>query len=87
DKSSPEKIAGWYSKKSITPPHLWYGAYHVEEPAAKLLALSYEALGIPKDHTYPLKLPVREGKKAHSEGITNIAYKPEWIQLLGSGAP
>jgi hypothetical protein len=85
DHSSKNKIAGWFFQKSVTPPDRWYGVYHVAEPTAAMIAKTYKAMGIPDDHIFPLNLEVRPGKKPHGEGITNIAYKRQWIELLGIG--
>jgi hypothetical protein len=85
DHSAKNKIAKWYFQKSITPPERWYGTYNIAEPAAKTIALTYKAMAIPDDHIYILNLEVRPGKKAHVEGINNIAYKRQWIELIGIG--
>ena len=79
------KIANWYSKKNITPPDVWYGTYNVAEPTANVLLKTYQALLIPANHIYALNLPVREGKKAHTEGVGNPEYKSKWIEMLGKG--
>jgi len=78
-------IANWYSKKSVTPMNLWYGTYHVEEPNAKIIAETYQALKIPEKHIYPFNIEVPAGRKAHSNGVRNIAYINQWMELLGKG--
>ncbi|MBP1840436.1 BPSS1187 family protein [Formosa algae] len=85
DYSAKKKIAGWYSNESVTPSNLWYGTYHVTEPMAKVIDASYKAMQIPEDHIYPFSLPVPEGKKGHSNGVRNIGYADQWIELLGKG--
>lgn len=85
DYSAKNKIASWYYNESITPLNLWYGTYHVTEPMAKIIDESYKAMGIPEDHIYPFSLPVPEGKKGHSNGVRNIGYADQWIELLGKG--
>ncbi|WP_262885135.1 hypothetical protein [Algibacter sp. L3A6] len=42
-------------------------------------------MGIPENHIYPFSLPVPEGKKGHSNGVRNIGYVNDWIELLGKG--
>jgi hypothetical protein len=85
DHSGPGKIAGWYFGKSATPHDRWYGTYNVLEPNAMTIAQTYSALGIPAEQTFALKLPVRSGALAHSEGVANPAYASVWDQLLGNG--
>lgn len=85
DYSGKNKIANWYFQNSTTPAERWYGTYNVAEPAAAKIAATYKAMAIPEDHIFALKLDVRPGRKAHGEGISNAAYKLQWIQLLGSG--
>ena len=85
DYSDKPKIAKWYYSPSVTPSDVWYGTYHVTEPAAKIIRESYEAMGIPENHIYPFNLPVPEGKKGHSNGVRNIGYVNDWIELLGKG--
>ena len=75
-------IAKWYSSTSATPLNRWYGIYHVEEPMAETLAKTYEAMAIPESQIFPLNLKIREGKKAHGEGIRNIVYKEMWKELF-----
>ncbi|WP_159022289.1 hypothetical protein [Formosa sp. L2A11] len=85
DYSVKKEIAKWYFKDSKTPANLWYGTYHVTEPMASVIKESYIAMRIPEDHIYPFNLPVPEGKKGHSNGVRNIGYTPQWIELLGKG--
>lgn len=82
DFSKGSEIAQWYSAKSVTPSSRWYGVYHTEEPRADILAETYEAMAIPNKQIYPLSLTIREGKKAHGEGIRNIVYKEMWNKLF-----
>lgn len=85
DYSANNEIAKWYYKKSITPPERWYGVYNVEEPASLIIAETYKALGIPKNHIYPLSLKNTNWKKAHVYGVKNVANKKIWIKMLGKG--
>ena len=85
DYSAKNKIAAWYSNKSVTPPNLWYGTYHVTEPKAKTIEATYKAMNIPENHIYPFDLAVPVGKKGHSNGVRNIGYADLWIELLGKG--
>lgn len=80
-----KKIASWYYSNSATPTDRWYGTYHVTEPAAKIIRKSYEAMGIPEKQIYPFNLAVPEGRKGHSNGIRNINYVSQWIELFGKG--
>lgn len=85
DQSSKGQIAKWYFANSATPVERWYGVYHVEEPTAHLILASYKAMNIPSKHIYPLSLTVKQGRKAHGEGISNAAYTQQWIEMLGKG--
>jgi hypothetical protein len=87
DHSPGSQIARWYGHKSLTPPDHWFCTYNVFEPMAGDLAQNYAALGVPRDQTFALNLPVRFGSTAHVEGISNPAYGGVWDQLLGNGAP
>jgi dienelactone hydrolase len=82
DYSAPNKIAYWYAGASVTPPAKWFGTYNVEEPEAKVIAETYTALRIPANHQFALDKPVRAGKKAHGEGIGNLAYHEIWEAML-----
>lgn len=83
DYSAKNVIAKWYSNASITPMDRWYGTYHVEEPLSATILESYKAMNIPENHIYGFNLEVPEGKKAHSDGVKNIRYKEQWIEMLG----
>jgi hypothetical protein len=85
DWAAKGRIAHWYYTSNTTPPDAWFGTYNVYEPTADIIANSYNALAIPKGNIYALDLPVRDGKKAHVEGISNPAYKQKWIEMLGKG--
>ncbi|MCL5127082.1 hypothetical protein [Algibacter sp. L4_22] len=85
DYSAKPKIAKWYYSTSVTPLNRWYGTYHTTEPLANIIKESYDAMGIPENHIYAFDLPVPEGKKGHSNGVRNIGYTKEWIELLGKG--
>ena len=85
DYSAENTIAGWYAKESETAVDRWYATYNVAEPAASVIIETCQAMAIPADHVYALDLDVREGKKAHSDGVGNAAYKSIWKELLGSG--
>jgi hypothetical protein len=80
-----DSVASWYSQRSATPAELWYGTYHVDEPKAAALAVTYQALQIPSAHVFALSQPVPPGKKAHPQGVSNPVYRPQWILLLGEG--
>jgi len=86
DYSAVNKIANWYFQPSITPSDRWFGTYNIKEPTASVIAKTYKAMAIPENHIYPLSLDVRKGKRAHGEGIQNIAYKKIWIKLLGNSS-
>ncbi|MGK6341157.1 hypothetical protein ACMGDK_02895 [Chryseobacterium sp. DT-3] len=88
--SKTKKIAGWYSKKFVTPPKNVYATYHVQEAAAAQLDEICKALHIPMDNVFALDKPIEKQTKNnnnpyHVEGIKNPAYKPIWIKMLGSG--
>ncbi|WP_165748874.1 BPSS1187 family protein [Cellulophaga sp. Z1A5H] len=85
DYSAKNKIADWYFNDSKTPLDRWYGTYHVKEPAASTIIKTYKAMNIPENNIYAFDLEVPEGKKAHSNGIRNLAYKEQWVALLGKG--
>lgn len=85
DYFAKNEIAKWYFKSSITPANRWYGIYHVKEPMASTILESYKAMAIPDNQIYPLKLEVREGRKAHGEGVRNTRYKPQWIEMFSVG--
>nr|WP_299073736.1 hypothetical protein [uncultured Allomuricauda sp.] len=85
DYSAKNKIADWYSKSSVTPIGRWYGTYHVREPMAATILKTYKAMNIPDKNIYALDLEVPVGKRAHSNGVRNIGYANEWIELLGKG--
>jgi hypothetical protein len=79
------RIADWYSTGNVTPPDSWYATYNAGEPTGNEILKHYKALKIPESHIHAFDLPVRYGRKAHSEGISNPDYKPEWIEMLGRG--
>lgn len=83
--SGLQKIAKWYSNKSETPANRWFGIYHLKEPLAAIIDQTYKAMAIPENHIYSLDLPIREGKKAHGEGVRNVVYIDMWEKLLGDG--
>lgn len=85
DQSSKGQIAKWYFGNSATPAERWHGVYHIEEPTAHLILASYKAMKIPTEHIYPLSLAVKQGRKAHGEGISNTTYTQQWIEILGKG--
>jgi len=82
DYSAKNKIANWYSDKSVTPLDRWFGTYHVEEPMASTIDATYKEMGIPAQHIYSLDKEVPSNRKAHSQAIRNIGYKDLWIALL-----
>ena len=82
DHSGPGKIASWYREPSRTPLERWYGTYHDREPNAAIIAQTYEAMGIPRSHQLRLAKPVRPGKLAHGEGVSNPQYRDTWLDML-----
>jgi hypothetical protein len=86
DFSGPRELASWYLGKNATPRDRYYGTYNVAEPAVNLLSRTYAALGVPAAQTLALKLPVRPGEEAHTEGIANPAYRDAWDLVLGNGS-
>jgi hypothetical protein len=42
-------------------------------------------MGKPENHIHAFNLHVREGKKGYSDGVQNIGYVDQWIELLGKG--
>ncbi|WP_372752934.1 hypothetical protein [Mariniflexile sp.] len=85
DFSAENEIAKWYFNESVTPMDRWYGTYHVTEPMAKTIHETYKAMNIAESHIYKFSHPVPEGKKGHSDGVRNIVYTKDWIELLGKG--
>lgn len=85
DYSAKNKTAKWYLKNSATPLNRWYGTYHVKEPMEATIIKTYKAMQIPEENIFAFDLEVPEGKKAHSNGVRNIGYINEWIELLGKG--
>lgn len=85
------KIAGWYSKSSVTPMEKWYATYNVNEVAAAQLREISMTLRIPPDHIFALDKPLMNANAAsaanpyHGDGIRNVAYKALWLRMLGSG--
>lgn len=84
DHRAKRKIANWYFSPSVTPMQNWFAAYNVNEPNAKTILETYNALSIPEENIYPLNLGV-DRDKAHVDGIRNPSYKKIWIEMLGSG--
>lgn len=82
DYTAKDTIARWYHKESITPLDRWYGFYHIKEPKAIDIAKTYKAMQIPTSQVYALDLPIREGKRAHGEGIRNTVYTQLWVDIL-----
>lgn len=74
-------VAGWYERPSRTPPQRWHGTFHVDENQAATMAHIYRQLGLPTEQIHALNLPV-QGRAAHGEGITNLAYQPLWQEML-----
>lgn len=86
DFSAPEKIAKWYYNDSVTPADRWYGVYHSQEPMAQTIDETYRAMDIPEARIFSLNRDIREGKKAHSEGIRNTTYSDMWEMLFADGS-
>lgn len=85
DWSLDGRIANWYSSKNKTPPDVWFGTYNVKETNGGVLLKQYKATGIPNGHIYAFDLPVGKGTTPHTDGIRNLAYRPQWIEMLGRG--
>ncbi|MEP2239662.1 MAG: hypothetical protein ABJI22_14940 [Maribacter sp.] len=85
DYSAKDEIANWYYNPSATPLDRWYGTYHKKEPTAEIIIETYRAMNIPEDHIYGFDLEVPEGKRAHSNGVRNLGYTEQWLELLGKG--
>ncbi len=90
--SKEKQIAKWYYDKPVTPLENWYATYNVNENTAALLKEICEALKIPASNVFALDKPLTAGGSAietgnpyHADGKKNIAYKPIWIKMLGSG--
>lgn len=81
DHGQGSTIAGWYKRSSQTPPTRWHATFHVGETQAGTMAQIYRVLGLPPEHIHALDLPV-QGRAAHGEGITNLAYLPLWQAML-----
>lgn len=90
--SREKKIAGWYSKTSVTPMERWYATYNVNEIAAAQIREISNALRIPSGQIFALDKPLMNPNAAagaanpyHGDGIRNVAYKSVWQRMLGSG--
>jgi hypothetical protein len=90
--SKDKKIATWYFNKNTTAMEHWYATYHINENTATALKEICIALQIPANHVFALEEPLLNAKPSkenpnpyHGDGIRNIAYKPIWITMLGSG--
>lgn len=83
------QLAPWIALPNATPSARWFGGYHARENAADLLALSYAALQIPKDHVkvFDEDLPA-DGRRPqgdnpyHGQGIQNTRYASTWNLFL-----
>jgi hypothetical protein len=56
--SRTKAIAGWYSKKSVTPMNRWFATYHTKENAAETLSEICKALQIPASQIFALDKPL-----------------------------
>lgn len=90
--SREKKIAAWYSRPSATSPEKWFATYNVNEVAARQLGEICTALRIPAGQIFALDEPLLNPAAAttnnnpyHGDGIRNTAYRPIWVQMLGSG--
>jgi hypothetical protein len=90
--SKEKKIANWYYNKSVTPMEKWFATYNINELAAKQLNEICNSLQIPAQQIFALDKPLINSNTStdnpnpyHGDGIRNIAYKPIWIKMLGSG--
>ncbi len=90
--NSAKKIADWYFNENVTPLENWYATYNTNENAANSIKEICIALKIPPDQVFALDKPLRNdsslaGKSNpyHGDGLHNSAYRPVWIEMLGSG--
>ncbi len=90
--SKEKKIANWYFKKSVTAMEKWYATYNINELAAKQLSEICTSLQIPAQQIFALDKPLLNSNTStenqnpyHGDGIRNIAYKPIWMKMLGTG--
>lgn len=85
-------IADWYSRPCVTPASQWFAVYHVKEARADVLEKICNTLPIPKNQVFaveeplqPIAVPRKSPNPYHGQGLANIAYKPIWKTMLGSG--
>jgi len=80
DYSAPNKIATWYSGPSATPTERWFGTLNAREGTAQVIADSYDALDIPREHQLILDRP--SSMTAHTAGCCDPVYRDIWERML-----
>ncbi len=90
--SDSKKIADWYFNENVTPMEKWYATYNVNENTANIIKEICIALQIPSAQVFALDKPLRDNSSLagksnpyHGDGLHNSAYRPVWIEMLGSG--
>ena len=81
--SPGSRLAPWYAGISMTSSTRWYGAYHLKEKYARLIAESYQVLGIPAANTRILDGPTGVDGAFHATIIRDPVYLPDWRFLIG----
>ena len=83
---SGQNPAPWLKWPSQTPMERWYAAYHVQEPFAPWLEISYPILGIPPGHIFAFKSAIphlRNKKQYHGNGMNSAVHANDWAIMLG----
>jgi hypothetical protein len=81
-------LAPWLDWESRTPMNRWFAGYNARENTAELLSHAYQKLRIPREHVRIFTLPLPENDRGqsdnpfHVQGISNMAYEPDWIFFL-----
>jgi len=89
DPEGKNQPAPWLSTPSITPLKKWFGGYHAQENAVKMLSIAYANLRIPANHVHvfsgalPTDGKVPSGNNPyHNQGIRNPDYLNDWKFFL-----
>lgn len=85
ERNGKRDLAPWIALPSTTPPERWFGGYHARENMADLLARSYAALGIPRDHIRVFNEDLPPNLKSvspsanpfHGQGLFNPVYEEQ----------
>lgn len=81
DHGAPDgQLASWYRRPSRTPAARWHSVHHADEPQADALARIDELLGVPAAQRHTLRDAA--ARKAHTDGIGNVANRALWIEML-----